>query len=68
MGKHTAKTSPENHRRGSVVKRASSRVGSGGLHSELLVLQVVSEERARDVDSLASNNSLWKENSKIANN
>lgn len=62
MGEHTADCSPENHRRGSVVKRASSRIGSGGLVSELLVLQLVSEERARDVDTLASHNSLQTHN------
>ena len=44
------------------MKRASSRVGSGGLVLELLILELVSEQRARDVDSLASQHSLWGNN------
>ena len=55
---HSTNSSPENHRWGSVVKRASSWVGSGCLVLELLILQGVSEKGARDVDTLTSNNSL----------
>ena len=55
---HTTNSSPEHHRRSSVVKRASSWVGSGGLVLELLVLQGVSEKGTRNVDTLTSHNSL----------
>ena len=58
MGEHATDSSPENHRRSSVVKRASSGIGSGGLHSELLILQLVSEQGSGDVDALASDDSL----------
>ena len=57
----TTNSSPEHHRRSSVVKRASSWVGSGGLVLELLVLQGVSEKGTRNVDTLTSHNSLSME-------
>ena len=58
--KHSTNSSPEHHRRGSVVKRASSRIRSGRLVLELLILELVSEQRAGNVYPLASHNSLRK--------
>ena len=57
VGEHSSNSSPEHHRGGGVVKRASSGIGSGGLVLEFLVLELVSEQRSGDIDTLASHNS-----------
>jgi hypothetical protein len=54
VGEHTTDSSPENHRRSGVVKRTPLWISSGSLVAELLVLQLISVKRARNVDSLTS--------------
>lgn len=57
MRKHSPDSSPENSRGGAVMHESPAGVGEQSLSEELTKLDLISEERSSDIDSLSSHDS-----------